>query len=132
MSYLQVIKAGLYSSIQDLGRVGVAHLGLSQGGAMDVHAHCWANKLLSNTANDATLEISFGQAEFKAVGDIRLSLTGADMQACIDGLPQKNWQSFYSTTRTNIISKDSKSGIRAYLALQKAYKHLNYMVVALP
>ncbi len=40
---LQVIDAGIFSQLQDLGRYGQSKQGLSQGGVMDQRAAGWAN-----------------------------------------------------------------------------------------
>ena len=60
MSALIIERAAPMMQLQDLGRFGVAHHGLSQGGPLDLHAHCWANRLLGNPVSCATIEITFG------------------------------------------------------------------------
>ncbi len=41
MPKLVVINQGHHTTIQDLGRYHCSHIGLSQGGVSDLHAHCW-------------------------------------------------------------------------------------------
>ncbi|MFA0125652.1 allophanate hydrolase, partial [Vibrio sp. 10N.261.48.A2] len=48
---LTVLKPGPMSLIQDFGRFGVAHLGLTQGGPVDDYSYSWANHLLQNPVN---------------------------------------------------------------------------------
>ncbi len=85
MSGLKVESSGMLSLIQDLGRFGVAHHGLSAGGPADSHAYCWANKLLGNSSSAPVLEMTMGNACFTALEDMVLSLTGAETGATIDG-----------------------------------------------
>lgn len=72
---LVVINSGILSLIQDLGRYGVAQQGITQGGAMDLHAFCWANHLLANDSNAAQLELTVGLACFEALEDCQCALT---------------------------------------------------------
>ncbi len=55
---LQFIKAGLETSIQDLGRFGQMHNGISQSGAMDPIAMQMANWLVSNPLDRPIIEIT--------------------------------------------------------------------------
>ncbi|MGO1296977.1 MAG: biotin-dependent carboxyltransferase family protein, partial [Vibrio sp.] len=61
---LTILSPGPLSLIQDLGRTGHQHLGVSSGGPMDMHAFLWANRLLDNPVNTACIEITIGM--FKA------------------------------------------------------------------
>ncbi len=115
-SGLTIVRPGVQSSLQDLGRFGCAQQGLSQGGAMDLHAHCWANKLLDNAVNCPTLEIVIGMAEFYAESDLWLALAGADMQASVDGEAIANWSSFLMKQGQILNLKPARDGMRSYLA----------------
>lgn len=117
MHGLEVISPGMLSLIQDPGRFGVGHLGLSVGGPVDMHAFCWANRLLGNKMTAPALEITLGQASFKATQDITLSLTGADMQAEIDGQVQENWRSFTLKKGQTLALNFAREGLRAYLGI---------------
>lgn len=114
---LEVINPGMLTLIQDPGRFGVAHLGLSSGGPSDFHAFCWANKLLGNTPASASLEIMMGNASFRALVNVTLSLTGADMQASVDGKPQPNWRAFELKQGQTLQLGFARAGLRAYLAV---------------
>ncbi|WP_434362322.1 biotin-dependent carboxyltransferase family protein [Parasalinivibrio latis] len=114
---LEVINPGLFTLIQDPGRFGVGHLGLSSGGPVDLHAFCWANKLLGNKADAACLEIMMGNASFRAMTDITVALTGADTQPRIDGYPQPHWRAFNLKQGQTLQLGFAQSGLRAYLAV---------------
>ena len=68
MPSLRVIKPGLSTTIQDLGRWGLQDRGVSVAGAMDPRAHRVANALVGNERRAATLEITLigPEIEFEA------------------------------------------------------------------
>ncbi|ABM05232.1 urea amidolyase related protein [Psychromonas ingrahamii 37] len=117
MSKLKVIQPGMLSLIQDVGRFGVAQLGLSQGGPIDLHAYCWANHLLANSMHCPVLEITLGQASFTAQEDTMVALTGANMMATLDGVAHKNWCSFQIKKGQTLKLGFAQTGLRAYLAI---------------
>lgn len=55
---VEVLKPGLLTSVQDLGRPLQAHLALSRGGAMDRNAMALANAMVGNATGEAGLEIT--------------------------------------------------------------------------
>ncbi|TMO42795.1 allophanate hydrolase, partial [Pseudoalteromonas ruthenica] len=55
---IKIIKPGIQLTIQDLGRVGFRHLGVSRSGSLDAYAHIIANRLVNNHDNDAVLELT--------------------------------------------------------------------------
>jgi len=116
VSALIIERAAPMMQLQDLGRFGVAHHGLSQGGPLDLHAHCWANRLLGNPVSCATIEITFGNAEFSTQKDTWLALCGADMHATIDGQPVPTWSSFLLKNNQSLKLFYPKTGLRSYLA----------------
>lgn len=118
MAAMEVIRPGMLTLIQDLGRYGAGGQGLSQGGAVDLHAYCWANYLLANKPNSAMLEITLGQAEFQVLHDSQIAVTGADMQPTLDGSPLPMWQSVTVKKGQRLVFGFARTGLRAYLAIQ--------------
>ena len=55
---VKVIKPGLNSTIQDLGRFGYQDYGVPVSGAMDQYSAKFANALLNNDQNGAVLEMT--------------------------------------------------------------------------
>jgi biotin-dependent carboxylase-like uncharacterized protein len=55
---VEVLKPGLLATVQDQGRPGQAHIGLSRGGAMDRNSMALANALVGNLPDEAGLEIT--------------------------------------------------------------------------
>ncbi len=114
---LEIIRAGMMTSVQDLGREGFRRLGISKGGALDVPSMQIANMLVGNQPNAAVLEITFGQCQFRFWQDGWLALTGADCDAMLDE------QVVWSGWRTNVKAGQQltlnmpKRGMRTYLAI---------------
>ncbi len=117
MNGLKLLSSGMLSLIQDLGRTGVAHLGLSVGGPVDLHAHCWANRLVGNSSDTATVEITMGNIAFEALSDVTMSLTGAAFPVTINGSPIDSWRSFILHEGDVLSIGYAKSGFRGYLAV---------------
>ncbi len=122
MSRLTIIRAAPAMQFQDLGRFGHSHMGLSQGGPIDLHAHCWANYLLENDANATTIEISYGNCALRAEVDCLIALTGAEMNARIDSKPVTNWSCHFIKKGQTLQLNYAKKGIHTYLAIQHGFQ----------
>ena len=83
---IEVLKSGIYSSIQDAGRFGHAALGVPQSGAIDQESYRLANELLGNGADFAAVEITFGGAALKFQSATIIAITGADYSPVINQL----------------------------------------------
>ncbi len=116
MSGLQVIKPGPLSLLQDLGRQGWQHLGVAPAGPMDGHAARWANRQVCNPMAAPLLEIALGGAEFAVETDTWLALTGAPLEARLDGEPLPSWSCFPVKAGARLQLGFAQAGQRAYLA----------------
>jgi len=75
---LLIIRPGFFSTIQDLGRPGHAHLGVPRSGAADTLSLRIANRLLGNNDNDAAIECTVHGPKFRVDEDTLICLAGAD------------------------------------------------------
>ncbi|HJS87460.1 MAG TPA: biotin-dependent carboxyltransferase family protein [Acetobacteraceae bacterium] len=91
---VEVLKPGLSTTVQDLGRPGYYHLGIPLSGAMDRAALRAANLLVGNTEGDAALEAVFLGPELRFTADALVAVTGADLPPKVDGEPRPSWTSF--------------------------------------
>ncbi len=82
---LEVVKAGLHDSIQDIGRFGYQHLGINPSGAMDCIAMNIANALVGNDLNEAVIELCFPAAQLVFQEAAFISLSGANFNATLNG-----------------------------------------------
>jgi len=88
---VKVLKPGLATTVQDLGRPGHFHLGIPVGGAMDRLAFRAANLLVGNEESAAGLEAVFLGPELEFERHTRIAITGADMPILLDGEEQPAW-----------------------------------------
>lgn len=116
MSRLSIEASTPLCLLQDAGRFGVRHLGVTQGGALDWVSMRWANWLLGNPAEAAVVEVTLGGFSLVAEADCCLALAGADLDARIDGEPLKPWSSFTLNRGQRLRLNQPVQGARAYLA----------------
>lgn len=114
---IKVLKPGLATSVQDLGRPGYYHLGIPQSGGMDLLSLEAANLLVGNPGGAATLEATFMGPELEFTADAVVAVAGAAMAPKLDGAVQPNWQAF-AVKAGQVLSFDFlKEGARAYIAV---------------
>ncbi len=114
---IKVIKPGLATTVQDLGRPGYYHLGIPLSGGMDRLALRSANMLVGNDEGAAVLEAVFMGPELKFTQDATVAVTGADMPPKLDGEPRQGWTSFH-VRKGQVLSFDYlKTGARIYIAV---------------
>lgn len=114
---LEVVRPGLQSTVQDLGRPGFRHLGIALGGALDREALILANRLVGNPAGAAAIELVLGAAEFRFLRDGWLALTGADCGATLDGKPVWHGWRWRVRRGQRLLLPAPRHGMRSYLAL---------------
>ena len=76
-NYFEIIRAGINSTFQDLGRNNLYHIGIPFSGAMDNRNYLLANKLVGNDYNDPVIEFAYQGPHLKYHGDkINIAITG--------------------------------------------------------
>ena len=58
-NYFKVLRPGINSTFQDLGRFGLQHLGIVASGCMDQLLFCISNKLVGNKVSEGALEFAY-------------------------------------------------------------------------
>jgi len=114
---LRIIKAGTLSLLQDLGRFGYQHVGVTPGGPMDNHAFYWANRLLDNPCNATQIEITMGPFHAIFEKNTTFSLCGADVVALLNNKEISNWHSWEAKSGDVLTLSYPKNGLRTYLAV---------------
>jgi len=84
---LRVLKPGLLTTVQDLGRVGFGRWGVSPCGAMDPLALSLANLLVGNDAGAPALEGTAMGPELVFEAEATFALAGAELSPSLDGAP---------------------------------------------
>lgn len=114
---LEVVRAGALTTVQDLGRVGHAHLGVPRSGALDVPAHRLANRLVGNPAGAATLETTLTGCAVRAGRPVTAAVTGAPCAVRIDGRPAP-WGAAVRVPAGAVLDVGAaRPGVRSYLAV---------------
>ena len=116
MSRLTIEASTPLCLLQDAGRFGVRHLGVTQGGAADWRSMSWANWLLGNGLDAPVIEITLGGFTVVAEDDCVLALAGADLGAQVNGEPLAPWRSFRLHKGQRLQFTQPLLGARAYLA----------------
>ncbi|KAA0017461.1 biotin-dependent carboxyltransferase [Salinicola corii] len=114
---LVVEGTGPLALVEDAGRFGARHLGVTQGGALDWIALGWANWLLGNAPDAAGIEIAMGGLTLKATGRMAVAIAGADLGATRDGETLPANGSFVLEPGQVLAFDQPRAGLRAYLAL---------------
>ncbi|HEY0708237.1 MAG TPA: biotin-dependent carboxyltransferase family protein [Polyangia bacterium] len=81
---LEIVRAGMLTTIQDLGRPGLGRFGVSPSGPMDPFAHRLANALVGNPPSAAALEITGPGTVVRFLRAQRFAIAGADLAATLD------------------------------------------------
>jgi antagonist of KipI len=115
---IRVQDPGLLTTVQDLGRYGYSHLGISPGGAADSLAMRIANLIVGNAENAPTLEMTLAGATVEFDEASVVALTGGECDCRIGGEAAPMWQAIRVPARGILVCGAMKTGARLYLAIQ--------------
>jgi len=115
---IKVLHPGIYSSVQDQGRVGFAKMGVPISGSMDAYSAEIGNVLLKNKRSDAVIEITFGGAKFEFTSDTFICITGADFSPKLNEEPLDMMTVFEVKKGSILTFGKRKYGVRTYVAVQ--------------
>jgi biotin-dependent carboxylase-like uncharacterized protein len=119
---LEVVRAGLATTVQDRGRVGLGRFGVSPSGAMDPLAHRLANELLGNDRSAATLEVTGPGCEVVFLGATRFAIAGGDLDAALDGQPLDAQAAAFAPAGARLQFRGRRRGARASLAVPGGFQ----------
>ena len=115
---ITVLKPGLSTTLQDAGRPGHAALGVGSAGAMDGPAWQLANALVGNRNGEAALECTLLGPTLHFARDTVISITGAPIEALLDGRPIGLWSACDVRTGSVLQLGRMTTGCRSYLAVR--------------
>src|SRR3954470_1616077 len=118
---MTVVKAGMLTTVQDLGRHGYQGGGVPVSGPMDLYSHRLANQLVGNDPRAAALEITLLGPELVADSDVTCALTGADISVTIDRRPAPANQPFTVRSGAHLRWGTRISGTRMTLAVRGGF-----------
>jgi biotin-dependent carboxylase-like uncharacterized protein len=115
---LRVLRPGLLTSVQDLGRPGFAHLGVSRGGAADPLALRVGNRLLGNHDGAAGLELTLLGPDLLVEDGAVVALTGSACVARLDGALLPAWRPVEAPAGAHLEIGPLTGGARATLCVR--------------
>ena len=111
---IRVLSPGLFTTVQDLGRNGYAHLGVSPAGAADPVSLRIGNRLVGNPEGAAALEMTLQGGRYEFDTDAVVALTGGEFVG--GSIPM--WRAVAVAKGTTIDIGSAKSGVRCYLCVR--------------
>lgn len=117
MGALLIVKPGLLTTVQDLGRYGYQATGVPVAGPMDAFSHRLANQLAGNEPEAATLEITLIGPEMIVEADTTMAISGAHFEVACDDRPVAMGASFEVRAGQRLKFGRIIEGARAYLAM---------------
>ena len=114
---IEILSPGLQTTVQDLGRFGFGRYGVAPSGALDSFALRIANLLVDNPENQACLETTLLGLRIKALKDVLIAVTGANLQPQVDKRPLEMWCSHILKKDEILSFAGPSSGCRSYIAL---------------
>jgi antagonist of KipI len=118
---MEVIKAGIADTFQDIGRYGHQHLGINPSGAMDLVAMHVANALAGNELYEAVLELCFPASVLHFKRPALIALSGANFNAELNGNPVPVNQSITVSAGTELKFTKVAKGVFCYLAVHGGF-----------
>ncbi len=82
---ISILKGGMMTTVQDLGRTGYKSKGFSVAGVMDVRSFKIANLLLDNPENEAVLEFTLIGPTLEITSATIIAIKGADFHPQVHG-----------------------------------------------
>ncbi|NWG12872.1 MAG: biotin-dependent carboxyltransferase [Acidobacteria bacterium] len=117
MMPLRVTSAGFQTTVQDAGRQGYAHLGVSASGAADAVSMRFGNLLVGNPEHAPALEMTLVGGSFLFDEAAVIALTGSDFDPLLDGDSVPMWTSIPVAAGQQLSCRATKSGARCYLCI---------------
>ena len=122
-----VLKSGLQSTIQDLGRYNHSHFGISSSGAADPLSLKIGNLIVGNKESASAIEMTMLGGEFQFNKECIVAISGSEFDVSLDG-KIINHQKAISISKGQILSfRYTKAGARTYLCIKGGIDIDNYL-----
>lgn len=122
MPLMRVLKPGFLTTVQDLGRFGFSHLGISASGAADPVSIRIGNRLLDNGPSAPALEMTLVGGEFLFEDAALVAVTGSGFAPTLDAAPIPRWSSFPVRAGQVLRFGAAADGARCYLCIRGGFK----------
>lgn len=114
---IEIISAGMLSTVQDLGRFKVMKNGFTQSGAMDAYSTKIANKLCKNDVNAPVIEMTMLGITAKFKGEHIFAISGGIFDISLNGNRIRTNKAYVAKDGDVLSIKGAKQGLRCYLAV---------------
>ncbi|MCB2307691.1 biotin-dependent carboxyltransferase family protein [Clostridium estertheticum] len=118
MTIMKILKPGMYTTIQDIGRYNFQKSGMSVSGAMDQFSLRVANILVGNKDSEACLEATLFGLKIKFAGDALIAVTGANLMPRINNKAIDMWSGIKVLDGDELSFETAQSGCRSYIAIE--------------
>lgn len=116
---LRVLATGPLALVQDLGRRGLAGVGVGRSGAADRGALRQVNRALANSDDAAAVEVTFGGLEVEALDEgLWCCVTGAPCPVRVDGRAMGSHAVFFAEPGARVVLDRPGAGLRSYLGVR--------------
>lgn len=114
---ISIIKPGVLTTIQDMGRFSYLSQAVPISGAMDMLSARIANKALGNPETDATIEFTYATAKFEAKTDLLIAYAGDGAFLNVDQQKLLSERPIFVPAGSIIKLTNNQNGARTYLAI---------------
>lgn len=121
MPSLTVLRPGMLTTVQDLGRWGFQADGVPVAGPMDAYSHRAANYLAGNDERAAALEVTLIGPHLQADGDVICAVAGAGFALTVDGRAADMHRPFVVRAGETLRFGERRDGARASLAVRGGF-----------
>lgn len=118
MTAMRIVHITGYATVQDHGRPGHAHLSVPPSGAFDRDSHDFANRLVGNSVDAATLEMTRATVQLSFDAEATIAVTGAPTSIVIDGRQRDTQRAIIVPPQTVVLIATQHLGMRSYLAVR--------------
>lgn len=115
---LAVVATGPLTLVEDLGRPGLADVGVPRSGAADPDAARAANRLVGNASDAAVLEVLLGGLVVTFAATTAVALTGAPAPAALDGRPVPHARAVRAPAGSTLALAAPATGLRTWVAVR--------------
>ena len=125
--YLEILRPGINTTVQDHGREHLYHIGITVSGAMDLRNHKLANALVSNKIDQASIEFAYqgpllklknGTVNFVITGDVAFNIIRKNSNI-EEG---KCYQNYILESDDQLDILFTKKSVYGYLAISGGFK----------
>jgi biotin-dependent carboxylase-like uncharacterized protein len=113
---IRILKGGMLTTVQDLGRTGYQSQGFSVAGVMDIRSFVIANLLLDNPENEAVLEFTHIGPVLEFTSATIIAITGGDFQPTVNDEPVPMYTALYINKGDILKFGSARTGCRGYIA----------------